>query len=274
MHFWKYQGAGNDFILIDQRRERWLGREDTEEIARLCDRHFGVGADGLILLHEHPDFDFEMVYFNADGGESSMCGNGGRCITAFAKEIGIVRERYRFLAVDGPHEAVIMTTSENETWVELRMGDVLQVEQLVPAPDFVLNTGSPHFIRFVSNLGSHDVVREGREVRYSERFGVAGINVNLVEETPDVLRIRTYERGVEDETLACGTGVTAAVLARHVWQGRQPGIHEAAVLAVGGDLRVRYHAHADGSFSEIWLCGPAVEVFNGTISTHKDESAG
>jgi len=269
MHFWKYQGAGNDFVLVDQRTQCWLNREDTAHIARLCDRHFGIGADGLILLQEHPDFDFEMVYFNADGRESSMCGNGGRCIVAFARQVGIERERYRFLAVDGPHEAVIAPAKAKEAWIELRMSDVPHIETFaLPAESalaYVLNTGSPHYVRFVPTLDDLDMVLEGRAVRYSDRYRAAGINVNLVQITPENLHIRTYERGVEDETLACGTGVTAAALAHHVRQGNTPGEYEVAVNAAGGNLRVRFQAHADGSFSNIWLCGPATAVFSGTI---------
>lgn len=270
MHFWKYQGAGNDFILVDQRARQWLCREDTEQIERLCDRHFGIGADGLILLQEHPDYDFEMVYFNADGRESSMCGNGGRCIVAFARQVGIEREHYRFLAIDGPHEAVITAAKGHEAWVELRMSDVPKIETTPEA--FVLNTGSPHYVRFVPALDNLDIVQEGRAVRYSERFRAAGINVNLVQETGESLHIRTYERGVEDETLACGTGVTAAALANHARQHLPPGNHETAVQAVGGHLRVRFQVNSDGSFSNIWLCGPATAVFSGTYPT--DESVG
>jgi diaminopimelate epimerase len=263
MNFWKYQGAGNDFILVDQRRQQWLQREDTERIAFLCDRHFGIGADGLILLQEHPDFDFEMVYFNADGRESSMCGNGGRCIVAFARHVGIAREQYHFLAIDGPHEAVVTTSSGQDNWVELHMSDVQHIERLDPA--FVLNTGSPHYIRFEPSISRLDMVQEGRAVRYSEQFRAAGINVNLVQETPEGLLIRTYERGVEDETLACGTGVTAAALAHHARQNEATGRHEIRVKAVGGDLSVRFQAHPDGTFSDIWLCGPARAVFSGEI---------
>ena len=269
MQFWKYQGAGNDFILVDQRQQQWLGRDDTERIALLCHRHFGIGADGLILLHEHPDFDFEMIYFNADGRESSMCGNGGRCIVAFAREVGIERERYRFLAIDGPHEAVLANWPNQPTWVELQMRNVPAIEDLAPrhhpATTFLLDTGSPHYVRFVSALDDLDLVQEGRAVRYSEPFRAEGVNVNRVEETPECLRLRTYERGVEDETLACGTGVTAAALAQHVRRGAAAGSYEVRVQAKGGNLSVRFLAHADGSFSDIRLCGPAMRVFSGEI---------
>lgn len=269
MQFWKYQGAGNDFILVDQRQQRWLDRADTERIAFLCNRHFGIGADGLILLHEHPDFDFEMTYFNADGRESSMCGNGGRCIVAFARQVGIERERYRFLAIDGPHEAILPNWPDQPAWVELQMRHVPAIEYLAPRHDpataFLLDTGSPHYVRFVSALDDLDLVQEGRAVRYSEPFRAVGVNVNLVEETPEYLRIRTYERGVEDETLACGTGVTAAALAQHARRQGAAGPQEVPVQAKGGRLSVRFVAHADGSFTDIWLCGPAMRVFSGEI---------
>lgn len=269
MDFWKYQGAGNDFVMVDQRSKKWLEHSDTGRIKHLCDRHFGIGADGLILLQEHPGYDFEMIYFNADGRESSMCGNGGRCIAAFARDLGIQRKKYRFLAIDGEHEATFAPGIRPATeWVELKMADV----QLIEAADtqqtasaFVLNTGSPHYIRFVPDLTQFNIVQEGRAVRYSERFCETGINVNLVQVFPDHLAIRTYERGVEDETLACGTGITAAALAYHRHSGGDAGPAGIRLQAQGGTLRVRFTAHENGTFSDIWLCGPAERVFSGNI---------
>ena len=263
MIFYKYQGAGNDFVMLDQRDHHWLARPDTAQIARLCDRRFGIGADGLILLERHPDFDFEMIYFNADGRESTMCGNGGRCIAAFAKHLGLVREHCQFLAIDGPHEARMTTRDDATEWVELKMTSVQSVEK--QGHSFVLNTGSPHYIRFVDTVEGLDMVQEGRAVRYSERFRAEGINVNLVSESEQGLRIRTYERGVEDETLACGTGVTAAAIAHYLHTGMTAAQMEIPVRAEGGDLAVRFQANPDGSFSEIWLCGPAARVFEGTL---------
>ena len=271
LHFWKYQGAGNDFVMIDQRAHAWITRTDTARVAWLCDRRFGIGADGLILLQECPDYDFEMVYFNADGRESTLCGNGGRCIAAFAKQLGMARERYHFHAIDGAHEATVIERSANDCWVELKMGDVRQVEQ---AGDdvFILNTGSPHYVRFVEDLGKKNMVEEGRAVRYSDRFKAAGINVNLVSASPLIregvrssLDIRTYERGVEDETLACGTGVTAAAIAHYLHSGMTSEYAEILLRAQGGELAVRFRVHGDGTFSEIWLCGPATRVFEGDI---------
>lgn len=263
MKFWKYQGAGNDFIMLDQRAGQVITRSDTALIERMCDRRFGIGADGLILLQQQAGYDFEMVYFNADGRESTMCGNGGRCIAAFARHLGLAGDLCRFIAIDGPHDAFI-TASDNpwqETWIELKMKDVDAVK--IQEGAFVLDTGSPHYVRFTDHLDLKDMVSEGRAVRYSEPFQAAGINVNLVEESPEGLHIRTYERGVEDETLACGTGVTAAALATAMQRGVSSGHVDLPVFAKGGRLSVRFHAHANGSFSDIWLCGPAQQVFEG-----------
>ncbi len=270
MYFWKYHGAGNDFILLDQREQIWLERNDTERIAQLCDRHFGVGADGLILLCPHAEYDFEMVYFNADGREGSMCGNGGRCIVAFAYRRGIQKTRYRFWAIDGLHEAELTPTkSPRKFRVALHMRDVEGIRPFfgtsAAEPAYVLDTGSPHYVQWVSQLDDRDVFREGRAVRYSAPFSASGINVNFVELCPEGLRIRTYERGVEDETLACGTGVTAAALAWHARQGLSLGAHELPILARGGELSVRFTALPEGGYTDIWLCGPAVEVFSGEM---------
>jgi len=274
MFFYKYQGAGNDFVMLDQRDQRWLTRQDTAPIERLCHRRFGIGADGLILLERHPAFDFEMIYFNADGRESTMCGNGGRCIAAFAKHLGLVHDECRFLAIDGPHEARMTSRNDHEEWVELKMSPVQSVERLSDTA-FFLNTGSPHYVRFVDTVEGLDMVQEGRAVRYSERFRAEGVNVNLVNPTPDPspdksgegsgVRIRTYERGVEGETLACGTGVTAAAIAHYLHAGLSARQVEIPVRAEGDDLAVRFQANADGSFSEIWLCGPAARVFEGSV---------
>lgn len=269
MKFFKYQGAGNDFVMLDQRTEKPVGRQHTALIARLCDRRFGIGADGLILLQKLEGYDFEMVYFNADGRESSMCGNGGRCITAFARDLGIIDRECRFMAIDGEHRARITDTA-GTAWVELKMGDVQHVD--IQENTFILNTGSPHYVRFENSLDSLDMVMEGRAVRYSERFKKEGINVNIVAPGEGGgLHIRTYERGVEDETLACGTGVTAAALAQYFQAGLTPGEHEIPVQARGGSLAVRYVADAAGHFSDIWLCGPAAFVFSGEIFNDNPE---
>jgi diaminopimelate epimerase len=275
MKFWKYQGAGNDFIMLDQRETQWISRADTELIEHLCDRRFGIGADGLILLQNLPGYDFEMVYFNADGRESTMCGNGGRCIAAFAQHLGIVHGLCHFMAIDGEHEAImtpLFPPTKDGLWVELKMSDVQVVEKQGDA--YVMNTGSPHYVRFADDLERLDMVAEGKAVRYSETWKKEGINVNLIARSPKAppagndpgLRIRTYERGVEDETLACGTGVTAAAIASFVEEGGTIGDFRVGVSAKGGQLAVQFHANGDGSFSNIWLHGPAVRVFEGTIT--------
>lgn len=265
MQFFKYQGTGNDFVMLDQRERQHLARTDVAQVARLCDRRFGIGADGVILLENHPDFDFEMVYFNSDGSQS-FCGNGGRCTVAFARQLGAVQgESCRFLAIDGPHEARFAPgKTPDETWVELKMRDVPSVE--MAAPDtYILNTGSPHFVRFVPDLAAFDIVQEGRAVRYSERFRAEGINVNLAAALENGIQMQTYERGVEDETLSCGTGVTAAAIAHFLHTRRTPGRLEIPVKTRGGNLAVRFIADANGSFSDVWLCGPAARVFEGII---------
>ncbi|MCL6524910.1 MAG: diaminopimelate epimerase [Thermoflavifilum sp.] len=252
--FTKYEGAGNDFILIDN-RDAHLELK-TEQIRWLCDRHFGVGADGLILLLSAEGFDFSMQYFNADGRESTMCGNGGRCIVDFAAQLNLWTQKCRFLAIDGPHEAYRMENG----WIALRMKDVLQIERGYDTA--ILNTGSPHLVKYTDHLDQLDVVAEGRKIRYSERFAREGINVNFIEYGQDALLIRTYERGVENETLACGTGITAAALLAAGHEARE---YRIPVQARGGRLEVRFRKINDQHFTDIWLCGPATRVFNGEI---------
>ncbi|MCO6486893.1 MAG: diaminopimelate epimerase [Phaeodactylibacter sp.] len=255
--FSKYQGTGNDFILVDQRERRYLKVSDREAIARLCHRRFGIGADGLILLQGHADYNFEMIYFNADGGQGSMCGNGGRCIVAFAGSLGAIGEQCRFLAVDGPHEARIRPNG----WVELKMNDVVDVEK--GAGFYFLDTGSPHYVEFVGNLEQVDVCRRGREIRYSERFKKEGTNVNFVEPAHGGIAVATYERGVEDETLSCGTGVTASAIAYFLARPDR-GPQLVPIHTKGGMLEVRFTPSSHG-FTDIWLCGPAVRVFEGRV---------
>ena len=255
MKFYKYQGAGNDFVMIDN-REQIMSITEHKRIEQLCDRRFGIGADGLIMIQNHPNYDFEMIYFNADGYQTSMCGNGGRCAVAFAKYLGIIQTRTRFLAIDGEHEAII----EQENWVELQMIDVKAVET---NPNyFVLDTGSPHYVTFVNNLGNIDVYQEGRAIRYNERFHKNGINVNFVENTPDGISVATYERGVEDVTLACGTGVTACAIVNWIKNNQST---EVQIKAKGGNLSVRFQPKGNNEFTDIWLCGGATFVFEGTI---------
>jgi diaminopimelate epimerase len=252
--FIKFQSTGNDFILIDARtpemREKALSLSRTE-IARICDRRFGVGGDGFILLLSRDGYDFEMRNYNSDGGECTMCGNGARALVQFAHSIGIHRDHYRFIAIDGEHEARI----ENQM-VHVKMKNV---ESAVPtSAGLTFDTGSPHLIRMVSNLTEFPVIEEGRKLRNSALFMPAGINVNFVENTGNQIFIRTYERGVEDETLSCGTGVIAAALAI------QPPSGEAFIQARGGPLKVKFEKKGD-SFENIWLIGPSVKTFEGII---------
>lgn len=255
MNFTKYQGTGNDFIIIDDRKEQFPA-DETVLIERMCDRKFGIGADGLILLRNHADCDFHMIYFNADGRESSMCGNGGRCIVAFAHQLQVIENQAIFMAIDGLHEARIIGKT-----VELKMSDVRQTNS--GDGFYTLNTGSPHYIKFVDSVAEVDVFAEGKTIRNSAPFKAEGINVNFVENTTNGIRVATYERGVEDETLSCGTGVTAAALAYYLENGYSAG-HAIPVETKGGNLEVRFQPNGEG-FSEIWLCGAAELVFEGKI---------
>jgi diaminopimelate epimerase len=257
INFYKYQGAGNDFILIDN-RDNNTQTIDYATIAQLCDRRFGIGADGLMFLLNHKDYDFEMIYHNADGKPGSMCGNGGRCIVAFAKHLGIFDTETNFLAVDGPHYAKI--TSEGN-WVELQMIDVQKVDRDSDA--YVLNTGSPHYVALQSDLKALDVYQAGYAIRNNNTYKADGINVNFVEPFEDHLFVRTFERGVEDETFACGTGVTAVAMAIAQHQN-QTGHIETPIKVLGGDLKVRFDYDGE-QFTNVFLCGPAKLVFKGEL---------
>jgi diaminopimelate epimerase len=256
MNFFKYQGTGNDFIILDNRNWSFTALT-TERVKALCDRRFGIGADGLMLLNPHTGYDFEMKYYNSDGRESSMCGNGGRCLVKFAYDMGITKSEYNFLAVDGPHLAEI----DVDGIVSLKMKDVKAIEDY--KGDFVLDTGSPHYVKMVTDVMEMDVYHKGMEIRYSSDFAKEGINVNFVEQKrSDEIIVRTYERGVEDETLSCGTGVTAAALASY---HNEVGYNYVKVITKGGKLTVRFDRKSDNSYENIWLCGPAVRVYQGTI---------
>ena len=254
--FHKYQGTGNDFVVLDNRNMEYQALS-TKQVRFLCDRRFGIGADGLMILNQKNGYDFEMTYYNADGGESSMCGNGGRCLVKFANDLGIKREMYRFVAVDGEHEAEI----DLDGVVSLRMQDVKGIKHF--HGDFKLNTGSPHYVKMVSDVMDYDVFKKGREIRYSSMFADEGINVNFVEQKEDdEIIVRTYERGVENETLSCGTGVTAAAL---VCYHNENGFNEVTVITRGGKLTIEYDRVNDDTYENIWLCGPAEKVFEGAI---------
>jgi diaminopimelate epimerase len=258
LHFYKYQGTGNDFIILDNRKGQYANLPKNT-IARLCDRRFGIGADGLMLLNNAKGYDFGMTYYNANGLEGSMCGNGGRCLVKFAAEMGIHSETYVFTAIDGEHLAEITETGT----VRLKMKDVEGVQE--EDGDFVLDTGSPHYVKFVGEIQDMDVHKKGMEIRYSSTFAKQGINVNFVEQQGhDAIFVRTYERGVEDETLSCGTGVTAAAL---VSFHNEIGFNNVVVHTRGGRLEVEFERNPDHSFSQIWLSGPAEKVFEGTVIT-------
>lgn len=257
-HFYKYQGAGNDFVLIDNRNLSFKNT-DKKSVANICDRRFGIGGDGFMLLQDHADYDFEMIYFNADGNPGSMCGNGGRCIVAFAKHLGVVDRETNFLAVDGPHYAKI---SEDGEWIDLQMIDIDHINKDGDA--FVLNTGSPHYVQQTTNLGDLDVYTSGKSIRNNDTYKTDGINVNFVEDKGDHLFVRTFERGVEDETFACGTGVTAAALSMATVNGLS-GHVKTPVKVLGGNLSIEFDY--DGKkFSNVFLCGPAKAVFEGSIA--------
>jgi diaminopimelate epimerase len=256
VQFTKYQGTGNDFIILDNRSNKY-SYLTNDQVRRLCDRRLGIGADGLMLLNEKKGYDFEMKYHNSDGRQSSMCGNGGRCIVKFAWQLGIHRNEYKFLAVDGEHEAEIDTDI-----VSLKMIDVDAVKKM--RGDFVLNTGSPHYVKIVSDLMDMDVFKKGRDIRYSKDYEQEGINVNFVEqgEQEDKIMVRTYERGVEDETYSCGTGVVASAL---VCYHNENGFNDVEVKTLGGSLSVEFDRLDDDRYVNIWLSGPAERVFDGSV---------
>lgn len=255
IRFHKYHGAGNDFVIIDNREG--LIRLAETQVAALCHRRFGIGADGLMLLEQASDADFAMVYYNADGRESTMCGNGGRCIAAFAHRLGIVDRDLCFRAVDGLHRALVLDDGQ----VALHMQDVDQVA--FSGDNAVLDTGSPHYVQWVDDLDTMDVFGTGRAIRNRPEFLPGGINVNFVKRTGEGIAIRTYERGVEDETLACGTGVTAAAI---VAAGVACGHFNIPVEAMGGRLSVSFRKDKPGTACDIILTGGAAFVFDGSIT--------
>jgi len=255
--FYKYQGTGNDFIIMDNRQSTIA--LNTEQIAALCDRRMGIGADGLMLLEAAEGYDFRMVYYNADGNESTMCGNGGRCIVAFAHRINIINDAAHFIAVDGAHHATINAA---ESWVTLQMINVAGIQY--HEQDAILNTGSPHWVRWVEDTRSVDVFHEGRAIRQQEAFQPKGINVNFATiHTDGSISVRTYERGVEAETLSCGTGVTAVAIAS---AKDKLGSFQTTIHTPGGTLQVQFQKSTDDSAYDVWLSGPATFVFQGTVS--------
>lgn len=260
--FYKYQGAGNDFIIIDN-RENIFDKDNHKLIEKLCHRRFGIGADGLILINKSDKASFEMLYYNADGGLGSMCGNGGRCAVAFAKRLKIVAIDTTLLAYDGIHKATVINFDENyNAEINLQMMDVKNVE--VNADFIFLNTGSPHYVKFVADVNTINVVEEGRKIRYNERFKSEGTNVNFVQHDNDKLIVRTYERGVEDETLSCGTGVTASAIA-YALQFNKNGTIEIPVKTLGGNLKVKFN-NKNNYFKDVYLQGEATFVYLGIVN--------
>jgi diaminopimelate epimerase len=258
MQFYKYQGTGNDFIIIDDRNE--LFNLSKEAIAHLCQKRFGIGADGLMLLQNAPGYDFKMVYYNSDGTIGTMCGNGGRCLVRFAADLHIIQEKASFIAVDGPHIAFVSGDK-----ISLQMMDVHTIDQ--HGDDFFTDTGSPHFVRFVNQVQFYDVKNVGAAIRYSEAYEpIQGTNANFVEKLDSQsICVRTYERGVEDETYSCGTGVTAAALVSHAYQGVNSPVQ---IKTLGGELAVSFEGNLQDGFTEIFLIGPAKQVFKGEITSH------
>jgi diaminopimelate epimerase len=263
--FFKYHGAGNDFVLVDNRSGKFSFLSE-KAIALLCDRHFGIGADGLMFLEKASgEEDFAMRYFNADGREGTMCGNGGRCITAFARRLMGLKKQYVFRAIDGQHRAEIVSEQESTYTIRLKMADVQKVEKR--GNNYCLNTGSPHFIHFVEDVKAIDLIPAARAIRYNKELTSGeGANINYVQKTPGALLIRTYERGVEDETLACGTGAVAAAIAMHCETGDLRGKTSCTqhIQARGGGLSVSFICQ-NSAFTEVYLIGPAAFVFEGTF---------
>lgn len=260
LHFFKYQATGNDFVLLDNRDKKY--DFSAAQIKRICDRKFGIGADGLMLVEKHPSLDFNLVYYNSDGSQS-LCGNGSRAAVHFASVLGLVNGQTSFQAYDGPHDATLAASGV----IRLKMNDVTEVRK--DGEDWFVNTGSPHYIRFVSGVKDYPVYEEGRQIRYSDNYKPGGTNVNFVELLPgNTLFVRTYERGVENETLSCGTGVTAAAMA-----ASQKGYTSPVFIKTpGGELSVEFKSGHTGlatgqsvAFKDVYLIGPAKMVFEGTM---------
>lgn len=258
VQFSKYHGTGNDFVVIDGREQDTSGF-DPDLIGQICDRRLGIGGDGLIILRESERADFRMLYYNSDGYEGTMCGNGGRCITAFASRLGIISMDATFEGIDGLHSATILPNEE----IRLRLRDVEGIRWMEDG--YLLDTGSPHFVKFVSQLELIDVAAEGREIRNQQRFGKHGVNVNFVERSggPNRISVRTFERGVENETHSCGTGVAAAAICSYFHY--KSDILSYHVGTPGGNLNVSFRSQYHNQFSDIYLTGPAAHVYDGSI---------
>jgi diaminopimelate epimerase len=258
LKFLKYQGTGNDFIIPDPSIKSSIFSSTL--IQHLCDRRFGIGADGLMFLKKHKSLDFEMQYFNADGNEGTMCGNGGRCISAFYYQKVSKKKNLSFQAIDGEHQAIIHSSKKNVSDVSLHLTDVKKI--IIENDYFLINTGSPHFVKVVDSIDNIDVVKEGRAIRYNKAISKSGVNVNFVSlNSVYNINVRTYERGVEDETLSCGTGVTASAIAVSTINDQ----NSIVINTKGGVLNVSFTKH-NSDFRNIWLRGPATLVFEGEIT--------
>ncbi|MCF6180982.1 diaminopimelate epimerase [Lutibacter sp.] len=256
LHFYKYQGAGNDFIMMDN-RALLFPKNNQSLINKLCDRRFGIGADGLILLENSINYDFKMTYFNANGKEGTMCGNGGRCIVAFAKELNIIEISTTFEAIDGEHTATL-----KKGLISLKMMDIDTIEEF--DNHTFLNTGSPHHIIFQSDIDTINIKDKGAKIRYGKPYFEEGANVNFVEQiSDDAFKMRTYERGVEDETLACGTGATAVAIAAN--KTNKTTANSIKLKVLGGKLEVSFNVK-NKIYTDVFLTGPAVKVFEGNIT--------
>ena len=251
--FYKYQATGNDFILIDNRKSV-IDTSDINLIKKIADRNFGIGSDGVILIENDPQYDFNMIFHNPDGSQS-FCGNGSRCVAMFANYLGMIDDKTQFRAYDGVHSATV-----TKDLVRLKLNDVHSVRLF--ADGIFVDIGSPHYIQFVSKVEQFDVLKEGKIIRYSGLFGTEGTNVNFVEmQGKDKIYVRTYERGVENETLSCGTGVTACAIAANLKKYQSP----VNIYTRGGELRVEFNKNGSEEFTDIYLSGPAEMIFKGTI---------
>lgn len=259
LHFDKYQGTGNDFIIIDNRQNQLPADKISQSLIKnLCDRRMGIGADGLMLLQDAEDLDFRMRYFNADGGEGPMCGNGGRCIVSFARRHEIIDCQTSFIAADGPHQA---QATDSGSSVKLKLQDIAGFQ--LYDDGYFIDTGAPHFVMFVDNIESLDVENKGRELRHDSRFE-KGANINFVQMlSAETMRVRTYERGVEAETYSCGTGVTASAVVAHLKENRNKTAF--AIATLGGPLTVSFTPKSNDTFEEVFLQGPATFVYKGEI---------
>ena len=254
INFSKFHGAGNDFIMINAIKNEIVLSEEL--IFKMCDRRTGIGADGLIILMHSDNHDFRMRYYNCDGKESTFCGNGGRCIAAFAHQQGIIKNEATYEAVDGIHKAKVTETSSNEYLVELTMRDILSYK--LDDDSLLIDTGSPHYVKKVMNLDSMDVNAEGAKIRYDKNISSDGVNVDFLLNDNGNIRIRTYERGVENETLACGPGVTASAMAASLWYGG----NDIDIYTQIAKLNVRFDKE-NNTFKNVVLTGPAAHVFDG-----------